>query len=77
MPKKKVYDDKMKLDLPFGEALERFIGVDPKEMQANIKKAKKKRPPGGKKPSKGQVAAKAENVVSLRDTKTRKYNQDR
>jgi len=74
---KRVYDDKMKLDMPFGEALERFIGVDPKEMQANIKKAKKKRPPGGKKPSKGQDAANAENVVSLRDTRTRKHNYGR
>lgn len=74
---KRVYDDKMKLDMPFGEALERFIGVNPKEMQANIKKAKKKRPPGGKKPSKGQDAAKAENVVSLRDTRTRKHNHGR
>lgn len=74
---KRVYDDKMKLDMPFGEALERFIGVDPKEMQANIKKAKKKKPSGGKKPSKGQDTAKAENVVSLRDTKTRKRNYGR
>jgi hypothetical protein len=74
---KRVYDDKMKLDMPFGDALERFIGVNPKEMQANIKKAKKKRPPGGKKPSKGLDTAKAENVVSLRDTRTRKRNHGR
>ena len=43
------YDDKMNLDMPFAEALERFVGVDPKEMHANIAKAKKAKPPGGKK----------------------------
>ena len=30
------YDDKMNLDMPFAEALERFVGVDPREMHANI-----------------------------------------
>jgi hypothetical protein len=75
---KRVYDDKMKLDMPFGEALDRFMRVDPKEMHANIKRAKKKRPPGGKKPPKGPpVAAEAENVVSLRDRRARKRNYGR
>ena len=69
----KKYDDKMKLDMPFGEALERFIGVEPNEMHANVKKAKKKRPPGGKK-LKPPGDQEAQNVVKLRGK--RKPNHD-
>jgi len=42
MPRK--YDDKMHLDLPFDEALERFIGTDPAEVAANIAKSKTAKP---------------------------------
>jgi hypothetical protein len=42
MPKK--YDDKMSLDMPYGEALERFIGTDPEEVRANIAKSKAAKP---------------------------------
>lgn len=69
---KRTYDDKMKLDMPFGEALERFIGTKPAEMRANIKRAKKKRPPGGKTPSDGKVEG--PNVVDLRHQRMRKRN---
>jgi hypothetical protein len=63
MPKR--YDDKLHLDMPFGEALERYAFTDPKEMEANIKKAKKKKPPGGRKsPPSGEI--KQDGVVSLR-----------
>lgn len=65
----------MKLDMPFAEALERFAGVKPAEMHANIKRAKKKKPPGGKKPPSGKVEG--ENVVSLRVRRTRKQNYGR
>jgi len=41
----------MKLDMPFSEALERYIGTKPAELAANVAKAKKKRPPGEKSPS--------------------------
>jgi hypothetical protein len=60
----------MKLDMPFAEALERYAGTKPAEMHANIKRAKKKKPPGGKKhkPSGDTVA---QNVVRLRDAKKR------
>lgn len=38
------------LDMPFGEALERFIGVDPADLPENVKLRQKegppKRPPG-------------------------------
>lgn len=39
------------LDMPFGEALERFLGTDPKELPDNVKlrqgKGPPKRPPQG------------------------------
>jgi hypothetical protein len=73
---KRRYDDKMKLDMPFGEALERFAGTNPKEMHANIKRAKKKKPPGGRK-RKPPGDAVAQNVVSLRDRRIRKRNHGR
>jgi len=33
------------LDMDFGEALERFIGVDPDELPENVKLRQKKGPP--------------------------------
>ena len=57
------------LEMPFGEALERFIGVNPKEMHANIAKDKRKKPPGGKKAKPGGKV-KSKNVISLKDRKT-------
>jgi len=66
MPKKRTYDDKMKLDMPFAEALERFARVDPKEMHANIARSKKKKPPGGKNAPPGN-AVQSPNVIKLRD----------
>ena len=59
----------MGLDMPFGEALERFIGVDPKELEANIAKDKRKKPTGAKTKPKAP-ATKAKNVISLKDRKT-------
>jgi hypothetical protein len=38
------YEDKMSLDMPFYEALERFIGTDPAEVVANIAKSKAAKP---------------------------------
>jgi hypothetical protein len=61
--KYKKYDEKLFIDMPFGEALERFAGVDPKEMHANIAKTKRKRSSGGKPPD-NPVDQK---VVRLRD----------
>lgn len=60
--------------MPFDEALKRFIGTDPKEVQANIDKSKKKKPPG-KKP--GGKKLQQENVVSLRSRRMRKRNDGR
>ena len=53
--------------MPFDEALTRFIGTDPREVEANIARSKKKKPPGGKKknPTGGKVVN--SNVVQLRN----------
>lgn len=61
----KQYDDKLSLEMPFGEALERFVGTKPREMHVNIKKAKKAKPPGGK--NQPPDEPQAENVVRLGD----------
>jgi hypothetical protein len=74
---KRRYDDKLHLEMPFGEALERFIGTKPSEMHANIKKAKKKKPPGGRKRKPSGGNPQADNIVSLRDRRTRKRNYGR
>jgi hypothetical protein len=60
--------------MPFDEALKRFIGTDPKEVEESIGKAKKKKPPGSKssKPSGGNDQS--GNVTSLRSRRIRKRN---
>jgi hypothetical protein len=68
---KRTYDDKMRLDMLFAEAMERFAGTNPKEMHANIRRAKQKKPPGGKKPSGG--TSQAPNVVRLRNRRKRNH----
>jgi hypothetical protein len=73
---KRTYDDKMRLDMPFSEALKRFADTDPREMHANIKRAKQKKPPGGKKAPPG-TPVDADKVVSLRDRRMRKRNHGR
>jgi hypothetical protein len=45
---KRTHDKPLHIDMPFDEALERFIGADPVETQANIDKAKRKRSPAAK-----------------------------
>jgi hypothetical protein len=72
MTRKRKYDDKMRLDMPFAEALERFARTDPKEMHANITKAKKKKPPGGRKHKPPGNTGEAQNVLSLRIARVRK-----
>jgi hypothetical protein len=67
----RTYNEKMRLEMPFAEALERYVGTKPAEMHANIKRAKKKKPPGGKKPSGGDVAD--QNVMRLRDRRKRDH----
>jgi hypothetical protein len=51
------------IEKPFDEALERFVGTGLKETRASIRRAKQKKPPGGKKEKPpGSVA---QNVVRL------------
>jgi hypothetical protein len=62
-----------KIKMGFDEALERFIRTDPKQVEANIKRSKKRKPPGGKKkPSGGNPQS--SSVVSLRSRRMRKRN---
>jgi hypothetical protein len=73
MAKRKKYEEKLFIDMPFGEALERYIGVDPEELQANLDKMKrKKKPPSGAKqnPPGGQD----QKVVRLRDRRKPKHD---
>lgn len=65
------------LDMPFDEALKRFIGTDPREVEAGIARAKKKKPPGRKRKLPSDGEASQENVVSLRDRRMRKRNHGR
>lgn len=61
---KKPYEEKLFIDMNFGEALERFAGTRPKEVAASIAKSKKAKPPGGKlKPP--DPVVKSKNVVRL------------
>jgi hypothetical protein len=62
------------LDMPFDEALKRFIGTDPNEVETNIKRAKKKKPPGNKAKPKSPGGNQSETVVSLRSRRVRKRN---
>ena len=54
------------LDIPFGEALERFAGVDPREAEKNIERSKKKKPPRARKKHPGG-SVDQNNVVKLRN----------
>lgn len=64
MPKKP-YEEKLYLDMKFGEALERFAGTKPKEVAASIAKSKKAKPPGGKLKPPGRTTS--DKVVRLAD----------
>jgi len=65
-------ENTFELDMPFSEALTRFIGTSPQEMRANVEKSKKKKPPGTKKKTRAAPGSKlkAKNVVSLKERKT-------
>ena len=77
------YEARLHIDMPFGEALERFIGVKPDEMHANIAKSKKKKPPGGTKsrvkhgpPGGSQdITNPSATVVKLGDRRARRRNK--
>lgn len=60
---KKPYEEKLFIDMDFGEALERFAGTNPKEVAASIAKSKRVKPPGGK--LRKPPDADTKNVVKL------------
>jgi hypothetical protein len=63
------------LDMPFDEALKRFIGTDPEEVEESIGRSKKKKPPGNKaKPKSPGGNDQSKTVVSLRKRRVRKRN---
>jgi hypothetical protein len=63
---KRPYEDKMHLDMPFDEALERFVGTDPAEMRANIEKSKAAKPPAARAEAKATGKPDTQNVTELR-----------
>lgn len=56
------------------EALRRFIGTDPKEVEESIGRGKKKKPPGSKARAKPSGGNDQSNVASLRSRRIRKRN---
>jgi len=65
------------LDMPFDEALRRFIGTNPQELDANVTRSKKKKPPGTKKKAAPGGNDDQKNVVSLRSRRIAKRNNGR
>jgi hypothetical protein len=69
---KKKYEEKLHIDMDPDEALERFINVDPQELQANLDKQKrKKRPPDNR--TEGKADGPSQSVINLRDRRKRKH----
>jgi len=70
--KGKKLEPKFGLDMPFDEAMQRFMQVDPRQVDASIERSKKKKPtskkkkPGGKKAPPGN-ASQSPNVIVLRN----------
>jgi len=63
----KKHEPKLHLDMPFVEALERYAGTDPAEIDKSI--AKKAKPSGG---SKNKPKPDGKTVISLRDKRVKK-----
>jgi hypothetical protein len=60
------YENKLHLDMPFDEALERFIGTDRAEVAANIAKSKAAKAPAARKLAAAAGKPDAQNVTELR-----------
>lgn len=74
--KGKKLEPSLGLDMPFDEAMERFIRTDPKQVEASIARSKQKKPPGTKKkkPAIKKAAASDKSVVSLKEQRMRRRN---
>lgn len=66
----------LKIDMGFDEALERFIGTKPSEVDALIERGKKRKPPGGKTKPSGS-SSRSSAVVDLRRRRMRKRDTGR
>lgn len=67
---KKKYEEKLHIDMDPDEALERFLNVDPQELQANLDKQKrKKKPSGTRSEGNGEPDGQSSDVVQLRDNR--------
>lgn len=67
-----------KIKMGFDEALERFIGTKPSEVEALIKRGKKGKPPGVKRKGKASSgSSQSESVVDLRRRRMRKRDTGR
>jgi hypothetical protein len=51
-PRGKKLEPKLKLNMPFDEALRRFVQTKPKEVEKSIERAKQKKPGKTKRPHK-------------------------
>lgn len=72
--KKKKNNPAFFLAMPFGEALERFLGTDKKELNVLMEKGRAKKEPGGKKKRKPPGTKKqVTNVVRLGDRRKPKF----
>jgi len=61
--------------MPFDEALERFIGTKPSEVDALVERGKKSKPPGSKRARKPSgSSSQSESVADLRRRRMRKRN---
>lgn len=65
---------KLHLDMPFGEALERYAGTKASELYANIDAAKQKKPPGGSK-KRPSGKKKSKDVLSFGERKAHLRNK--
>ncbi len=54
--KGKKLEPPLKLDMSFGEALERFLATKPKELDENIERSKMKKPPQADSPRRKERA---------------------
>ena len=73
----KRYNDKLHIDMSFGELVERFARVRPAEIEANIKRSKQKKPPRAKAKRKTPGGKAKANVLSFRERKTQMRNRGR
>lgn len=75
--KGKKLQPKFGLDMSFNEAIARFIRADPGEVDALVKRGKRKKPPGSKRRKPSGGTSQSETVVSLRRRRMRKRDTGR